>query len=374
LQNRYTDFPTVSLAATKKLYQDNCFACHGDNGTGTLMRATKTPTIPDFSSLAWQFSKSNPEIANRIEYGDEPLMPHFRYKLTREQILALSIYIRSFAIKEPGVAPSPTMPTSAAGMTPVQIFRAFCLACHNRDGKGGIVRPAMPDIPDFTLAAWQTSKKDGELSKSILGGGKFMPPMKDKLAAADAERMAKFVRSFQDGKFVLEPESTEIPLVAKDKEKEKDVGPKVATKDKVIAEPTSPDLAKRLRTASVLYREFCIACHGPDGTGVAAMRVALPPLPDFTQAAFHGQHSDPQLLISILDGKGTLMPANRGRVSESQARDLALFVRAFGPATVAGATAVSSTREFDVEFDRLQRQWEALENQLRALRSAPPKP
>ena len=62
-------------------------------------------------------------------------------------------------------------------------------------------------------------------------------------------------------------------------------------------------------------------------------------LPDFTRPSFQEQHSDPQLLISILDGKGTLMPANRGRINEAQARDLVAFIRAFGPA---GSTAAAA--------------------------------
>lgn len=370
LQNRFTEFPNVSLAETKKVFKESCSACHGEDGAGSLLRATKFPTLPDFSSLAWQFSKSNLEITNRIEYGDEPLMPNFRYKLTRDQILALSIYIRSFAIKDSGAVAKPAIPTSAAGLTEVQIFRAFCVACHNRDGKGAIVRQVMPDIPDFTLAGWHTSKKDAELSKSILSGGKFMPTMKDKLAVADADRMAKFVRAFQDGKFVLEPESTDIPpLPEKDKEKEKD--PKALAGEKPVPVPTSPDIAKRLRTAGVLFREYCIACHGPDGTGVAAMRVTLPLLPDFTKVAFHAQHNDPQILISILDGKGTQMPANRGRVTDAQARDLVLFVRAFGG--IPPEPPEGSAGDFQPRIDLLMRQWEALEQQLRALKQTPPK-
>jgi cbb3-type cytochrome c oxidase subunit III len=370
LQNRFTEFPSVSLAETKEVYEKNCMPCHGKDGDGSLLRATK-PTLPDFNSLAWQFSKSNVEIANRIEYGDEPLMPSFRYKLTRDQILALSIYIRSFAIKESGPVAKVAIPTSAAGMTPVQIYRAFCLACHNRDGKGGIVRPVMPDIPDFTLAGWHTSKKDAELSKSILTGGKFMPSMKDKLAAVDADRMAKFVRSFKNPKFILEPESQDIALVEKEKakEKKKDLNGKA----NAVTVVTSPDIALRLRSASVLYREYCIACHGPDGTGVAAMRVTLPLLPDFTTAPFHTQHSDAQLLISILDGKGTQMPANRGRVNEAQARDLTLLLRAFGPAGIGGGNPGPDDGAFQGQFRQLQQQWETLERQLRALKQGSPK-
>jgi mono/diheme cytochrome c family protein len=400
LQNKYTEFPNVRLADTIQTYKTNCLACHGDDGSGRLLRG-KIPNLPDFSSLAWHFSKTNLEITNRIEYGDEPLMPSFRYKLTRDQILALSIYIRSFAVKE-GAAPKPAPPATAAGMTDVQIFRAYCLACHNTDGKGAIVRPIMPDIPDFTNVAWHEGRKDAELTKSILSGGKFMPSMKDKLTAADSDTMAKFVRKFQGGKYVVELEpivlepppfrahplvgaSTlgligspmgEGPLLAiaalrpeRTEFLESEMWKNRKPIDKDKSDTMSPEIARRLRSASIVYRSYCIACHGPDGTGVAAMRATLPLLPDFTKAAFQDQHSDSQLLISILDGKGAQMPANRGRVTEVQARDLILVVRNFGPAGL----APPPSGEFEKKFEELVRQWEALERELHMLKQAPPK-
>jgi mono/diheme cytochrome c family protein len=361
------EIPRVQMADTIKDYQRYCAACHGLDGTGVIR--ANVPYLPDFSNLAWQFTKTNLELTNRIEYGDAPHMPAFRYTLTRDRILGLAVYIRSFAVKEGGLAPKPALPPSPIGMKPEQIFRAYCMACHNADGKGAIVRPGMPDIPDFTQASWQQAKKDAELSKAILSGGKFMPPMKDKLTPEDADKMAKFVREFKDGKYVLALESSVTP------KKEADIPPEIIPPDVEKFPPlparekpdaTSPALAARLRSAGVLFREYCIVCHGPDGTGMATMRPALPTLPDFTKTSFRDQHSDPQLLISILDGKGTLMPANRGRVSESQARDLVAYIRAFAP-PVAGAGS-ETPNDFQTQFEQLQRQWEALERDIRALK------
>jgi mono/diheme cytochrome c family protein len=379
LQNKFTEYPNVRLADMVQVFKANCMACHGEDGAGALLR-DKLPNLPDFSSLAWQFSKTNLEISNRIEYGDEPLMPTFRYRLSRDQILGLAIYIRSFAVKDIGAAaPKPTLPPTAAGLTPVQIFRAYCLACHNVDGRGAIVRPGMPDIPDFTVASWHTGKKDDELSKAILSGGKFMPPMKDKLTPENADKMVHFIRAFQDGKQVVALESPEVPKedVPIPKFITPEKAPPVLPDDKTNlekppVEKTSPDIANRLRAAGVLFREYCIVCHGTDGKGVAAMRAALPPLPDFTRPNFHKEHSDPQLLISILDGKGALMPANRGRLNESQGRDLVAFVRAFGPV---GSTSVASPapNEFQKQFEQLQRQFEALQQDLGIMKKAPPK-
>ena len=66
-----------------KSYNTTCAACHGVDGTGRLIRSGM-PTIPDFTSLAWQMSQTDLEITHRIQEGNEPLMPAYRDKLTRE--------------------------------------------------------------------------------------------------------------------------------------------------------------------------------------------------------------------------------------------------------------------------------------------------
>src|SRR5271157_1371617 len=112
----------------------------------------------------------------------------------------------------------PTGPAAAppvsAGMPPEDMYRAVCMACHDTDGKGKIVRLAMPSIPDLTDAKWQASRKDSEFQHSILEGkdsivnGVKLPlmlPMKDKLALAhtDVKDMVAFMRGFKDGKQVV---------------------------------------------------------------------------------------------------------------------------------------------------------------------------
>jgi cbb3-type cytochrome c oxidase subunit III len=365
LQKKSTVPPAARLADTAKLFQTHCAACHGADGSGTLVRA-KVPAIPDFTSRAWQVSQTDLEIINRIEFGDMPQMPTFRYLLTRDQILALAAYIRTIAGAPAAPAPAPV----TANMPPEQIFRGYCLACHNVDGRGGIVRVAMPDIPDFTSAPWQASKKDAELSQAILTGGKFMPPMKDKLSPADAEKMVRFVRGFEGGKRVVALESVALPP------KPVPVPPEI----KLPASPAAPppaaagapardDVGARVRAGAVIFRQYCIVCHGPDGTG-SVMRAQLPPIPDFTSAGWQTEHSDPQLLVSILDGKGTLMPANRGRVGEGQVQDLVAYVRAFGPPAVRQL----APSEFQAQIDAIQAEWDRAEKQMRSAAPPPGKP
>jgi len=104
--------------------------------------------------------------------------------------------------------------TTPAGMPPEQMYRLVCMACHDTDGKGKIVRLAMPSIPDLTDPKWQASRTDAELLHSILEGKEstvngvripLMLPMKDKLALAHTEvkDMVAFMRAFKDGKQVV---------------------------------------------------------------------------------------------------------------------------------------------------------------------------
>jgi mono/diheme cytochrome c family protein len=349
-----------------RLFHENCAACHGEDGSGKGLRKV-WPLIPDFTSLAWQMSQTEMAIVNQINYGSRPLMPAFRYKLHSDQILRLAVYVRSFAAHAPGT-PVPASSHLTAG----NVYGTFCFACHDTNGKGDPkIRPAMPELPDFTSAAWQKTRTDSELAQSILlGKGKFMLANSDKLGSVDVKQMVTLVRGFEGGKQVVPIEEPKLagPVVTDIPETPAPgggtIGPKIE-EPKIPAEPepdTSEDLARRIRVGANIFRQYCIVCHGPDGTGTV-IRSALPKIPDFTSPAFHKDHSDAQLMVSILDGKGTQMPANRGRVSENQVGDLVAYVRAFGPKIPGTKPRVSDT-EFEKSFRQLQEQWNELQKEL----------
>ncbi len=257
-----------------------------------------------------------------------------------------------------------------ASMPPVQVYRAYRLACHDANGSGEIARKAMPDLPDFRDAKWQAAHNAADLKKSVLEGkGKFMQPMKDKLSPADAEQMVAYVRTFEGGKQEVKPEPPKVPSGPTE--------PSVVTKPKGPPgkpPPPSPEMAERTRVATGLYRNYCLICHGADGRG-AEMKASMPAIPDFTDRAWQQGVGTPQLTVSILDGKGALMPAFRGRVNDDQARDLAAYVRAFGPPRAAEAEgAPAAASDFEERFRRLHEQWEALQKQMKELEAKPPKP
>jgi quinol-cytochrome oxidoreductase complex cytochrome b subunit/mono/diheme cytochrome c family protein len=364
----------IQRADVARVYIENCAACHGVEGSGKLIRAG-LPTIPDLTSLAWQMSQTDLEITHRIQDGNEPLMPAFRDKLSQQQILALTVYVRAFAIAPTEVAaPKPAQPPPpvAAGMPPLQVYRAYCLACHDANGSGQVARKVLPDLPDFTDPKWQAGHNDAELKKSILNGkGKFMLPMKDKLGPTDADQMVAYLRGFRGGQQVIQVEPP-APVV-----------PPAPTQPTVVTGPTAPpvkqptppaiptETAARTRVAAGLFRQYCLVCHGTDGRG-SEMRASIPAIPDFTSNSWQEGRSNSQLVVSILDGKETFMPSFRGRVSDEQAGDLVAYVRAFGPARPVPSKAPAN--DFEKRFRELQSQWDELQRQLQEVSKPSRKP
>jgi mono/diheme cytochrome c family protein len=375
-----------------KLYTENCIACHGVDGTGKDMRA-KMPSIADFTNMAWQLSHTDQAITHLIQQGKEPLMPAYREKLTDQQIGALGIYIRTFAIGSTGAAvpkaaQSPP-PPSASQLAPKQsgpretqaigaasllisskapgqeLYRKHCISCHDTDGRGRIARKAMPEMPDLTDPKWQAGHTDAELKRSILEGkGKFMLSMKDKLRPTDAEQLVAYVRAFGGGKQVVQVPSRQQVEQRLPTQPTVRTSPKtLSTAPPAVASASSKTLAYT-QAATGLYRQYCLVCHGADGKG-SEMKARMPLIPDFTSGAWQEGLTKAQLVVSVLDGKGTTMPAFRERVSEQQAEDLAAYVRAFGPAKAAVQQIESS--DFDKRFAEVQAHRRELQEQFQKL-------
>jgi mono/diheme cytochrome c family protein len=136
------------------------------------------------------------------------------------------------------------------------------------------------------------------------------------------------------------------------------------------------------KTVARLFEKRCLRCHDGDGSG-REMRRTLPDVPDFTNPRWQRERNTTQLVVGILDGKGTRMPAFAGKVSQEQARDLAAYIRSLGAARARGArkpakmatqkTAVRKNAaektedDFDGRFRQLQKEFEQLRKQLQEL-------
>jgi mono/diheme cytochrome c family protein len=254
----------------------------------------------------------------------------------------------------------------------VNVYQNLCFACHDKTGHGDPqMRNSMPEIPDFTSPTWQKTRSDQDLIHSIMEGkGKFMLSMKDKLGTVDAKDMVALVRAFPKGQ-IIEPAPAKAPgPPAPEKAIRTADVPKLPPEDPFAKRQPPPapsgELAARIRTGAAIFQQFCIVCHGPDGTGTL-MRASMPAIPNFTDSAWQQQKENAELQASILNGKGTLMPANSGRVTADQTRDLVAYIRAFGPSTLTAVPVTDS--QFDRSFRQLQQQWDELERELQKIKS-----
>jgi mono/diheme cytochrome c family protein len=263
--------------------------------------------------------------------------------------------------KAEATKPNSAEPAKASKMRVFQVYRDSCIECHDGDGQGESNRDIYRNIPDFTNPAWQSSRTDGELSHSILEGkGKSMPAMKEKVGSVGVMQVVALVREFRGGKLVIEDEEirppaaepvTTTPIVPPASPREGDV-------------QAAPKMNGVDHKANVLFQQFCVRCHAADGNG-AQVRRTMPTIPDFTLHAWQEGRSDPQLLISVLDGKGTRMPPFRDTLARDQARDLVALVRSFDrerrpPAETAPDLFETRFRQLEQEFERLRKQSKAL--------------
>jgi mono/diheme cytochrome c family protein len=127
---------------------------------------------------------------------------------------------------------------------------------------------------------------------------------------------------------------------------------------------TSP-VSPRVRTVSDLFARRCARCHDSDGSG-AALRSTMPALPNFTNSHWQEDRRTPQLVVSILEGRGRQMPPFGGRISRQEAHALVEYIRSLAPVNAVSADDVPPL-EFHERFRELQEEFEHLRKQFRDL-------
>ena len=184
-----------TLAQGKKVFSDNCAACHGANGTGAVLGAA------DFTNMQ-QIAGSAPRDFYQIVTQGKGSMPSWQGRLSQDDRWAVIDFIRSFTYDPTlgeGTAATEAEPTEAAtaeacdesqtnpfkwedtaAITAGQsLYQQNCSACHGADGKG-----LLPGMPDFSALG---SKQDvlgtsGELFCTIKNGRGAMPSWSDSLS------------------------------------------------------------------------------------------------------------------------------------------------------------------------------------------------
>lgn len=168
-----------AMPAAKRLYADNCAACHGTGGGGG-------PGFPVLADGYWLWSGDPAAIAETIRFGinaEHPdtriaEMPSFDW-MDRADRTALAHY----------VARLPDGATDAGGAA-ATLFAENCAACHGEGGKGGLEIGA-PSLADASVIYGQ----DVETVFETLAHGRrgVMPAWSGRLSQAEINLLAVYV-------------------------------------------------------------------------------------------------------------------------------------------------------------------------------------
>jgi mono/diheme cytochrome c family protein len=212
------------------------------------------------------------------------------------------LVVACLAALSAGCVPDPTpSPASTADPEAAALYDRFCATCHGQDGRS-VVGPVVPHLNSQGLLA---TVDDAFLRESIALGrpganGVAKPGTKMPIFAAseggplsdeDIERLVGHIRRWQT-----------VPSV------------ELAAEPTVV--PGDPALGAEL------YQRHCTICHGPDGWGETAPRLA--------GSTFQAIASDALIRHTVLHGReGTTMePID---LTEQEIGHVVAFVRTLGP-------------------------------------------
>jgi len=183
------------------------------------------------------------------------------------------------------------------------LYVSYCQLCHGISGKGdGPLANAMKiTLADLTTTV--RSRSDTFLKKIITGYGRqtitgrdrhnllrdAMPEWKDVFSESQLKSLIAYLRFL--GK----------------------------AKHKLMGDP---------KIGLLLYQKYCQACHGVEGEGNGIMTKIMGIMPaDHTNQNETDHLSNTELVKSILGGKGKLMPAWQGILSQSDVEALVSYIR-----------------------------------------------
>jgi mono/diheme cytochrome c family protein len=204
-----TDAETLALG--DHLYETNCTACHGPNGSGAVLGAA------DLSDLRLTASEA-PRDFYLITTQGKGSMPAWQGRLSQDERWAVIDYLRTFSYDATlaGEAEAEPLPTTTAVETACDpaylsqsnpfewvdaeaiaagqvIYDQACAMCHGADGSG-----ALPGTSDYTAAETSAALRanSGEYLCTVAEGKAAMPGWKETLSTEQMWQVLTYMGSF----------------------------------------------------------------------------------------------------------------------------------------------------------------------------------
>ncbi|MGE0801708.1 MAG: cytochrome-c oxidase, cbb3-type subunit III [Lautropia sp.] len=159
----------------RRLFLDNCSACHGREGHGQAALGA-----PDLLDRDWLYGGSAEAVMTSILDGRQGVMPPFGATLSNAEVVNVAHYVASLS----GSARDPVK--AALGKS---VFSA-CAACHGARGEGN---PAL-GAPNLTDRVWLHGSATEAIVKSVRDGRQgAMPAWRDRLGEPGARAITAWI-------------------------------------------------------------------------------------------------------------------------------------------------------------------------------------
>ena len=193
----------------KVLFADNCAACHGQNGVGTVQKGTKFAQreqglmAPILLDDDWLYGGTIDTIHETITGGRQGMMVAHKDSLSAQQIDDVAKYVR--AMSDVGKDKADTDPAVAAGK---KVFmESDCTACHGADARG----MAAMGSANLTDKIWRFDGSPEGIKQTITYGVNSGDPSAriaimpnftaaGKLSPTEIKKLAVYVFKFGGGK------------------------------------------------------------------------------------------------------------------------------------------------------------------------------
>ncbi|RAP55706.1 cytochrome-c oxidase, cbb3-type subunit III [Oleiagrimonas sp. MCCC 1A03011] len=160
----------AALQMGKRLFGDNCAACHGLHATGNMRLGA-----PDLADGDWLYGGDAKAIVTSIHDGRGGVMPSWK-ALGEDKVKDLAQYVLSLSGRRHDAA-------MAKAAEP--IFTSTCAACHGANGKGNQALGA----PNLTDGIWLHGGTLADIEATIRDGRQGHMPNWDKRLNRDQIRM-----------------------------------------------------------------------------------------------------------------------------------------------------------------------------------------
>lgn len=309
-QDLLANYHTESVIAAADLYAQSCVVCHGAAGEGIgdnpplNTDAVQTMSYTDLSKTiargrantvmaAWSVEEggifSNSQVDDLVT-----LIQHGNWEFVEQWVAELGLTppeMIQFEVTEDILASLSTIPEGGQLGEGLVIYEKNCAACHNANGSGTLIAPA---IDSQELRA----KPQEELSQKINNGvpGTLMSGWQNVLSPSEINSVIALIYRW--------PEIVQLGLEFPETE--------------MVNIPSSPEM---IADGDRLFHIACKSCHGSQAYG-------SPMAPALNNQIFLSQTPDAAIYQIIAGGiPETLMPAWGSRLSDYEIQSLVAFLR-----------------------------------------------